>query len=123
MSATYVVTANGLLREMTNSTVVREISVPDKHPLTSIALTRSDLVMFIASEHGHLYNVQIPFLDAGGGTLTNFRFFHNAITKIKITHNDMLLATGSDDGTLIIWTIVNNTGKLVHKDTLHGKNI
>lgn len=29
---------------------------------------------------------------------------------MKITYNDKLLATGSADGTVIIWTIFNNEG-------------
>lgn len=116
MSATYVVTSCGLLREIVNSRITREIKIPENFPLTSIALTRSDLVMFVASKRGHLFNVQIPFLDAGGGTLTNFRFFHNEITTIKTTYNDMLLVTASDDGTLVIWTIVNNTGRIASMD-------
>lgn len=116
MSAIYVVTSCGLLREMTKSTITREIKFPDNCPLTSISMTRSDLVMFVASKHGHLFNVQIPFLDAGGGSLTNFRFFHNEITTIKTTYNDMLLITASDDGTLVIWTITNNTGRIAPMD-------
>lgn len=74
MTATYVVTHTGLLREMANSDITREVKFPSaKVPLTCVTMARSDLVMFVASEQGHLYNVQIPFLDAGGGTCTNYR--------------------------------------------------
>lgn len=74
VASTFVVTHTGLVREMAHSDIIREIKMPDMAPLTCVALARSDLVMFVASEQGHLYNIQIPFLDAGGGTCTNYRF-------------------------------------------------
>lgn len=120
-SAIYSVTNTGLLREMCNSEILREFKLPNYLPLTSIVLSRSDQIMFIASEKGHLFNVQMPFIESGGGTCTNYRFFHSSITKIKITHDDTLLATASSDGTLVIWTILNNEGKIAPMDPELGK--
>lgn len=123
MSATYVITHTGLIREMANSDIKREIKVNAQlqPPLKCIALARSDLVMFVGSELGHLYNVQIPFMDAGGGTCKNFRFFDKPVTKMIITYNDMLLATGCDDGTLVFWTIMNNEGRIAPMDPELGQ--
>lgn len=123
MAATYVVTQTGLLREMASSDIRREIKVSSTHtpPLNCIALSRSDLVMFVGSEQGHLYNIQIPFLDAGGGTCTNYRFFDKAVTKMAFTFNDMLLATGSADGTVVFWTIKNNEGRVAAMDSELGQ--
>lgn len=73
MLSTYTVTDSGKMREISNSNIIREIPFPNNVPLTCVALARSDLVLFVASEQGHLYNIQIPFLEAGGGTCTNFR--------------------------------------------------
>lgn len=120
-SAVYSVTNTGILKELSNSDVVREVKPPDMTPLTCIAMSRSDLVLFIASEKGQLYNVQVPFMDSGGGRCTNYRFFQTAITKMKITYDDCLLATASSDGTLVIWTIMNNDGKIAPMDTELGK--
>lgn len=74
MESIYVITDGGLVREMANSDIKREIKTPGLPPLSSIALSRSNLVMFLSSEKGHLYNVQLPFLEAGGGTCTNYRY-------------------------------------------------
>lgn len=71
--STYGVTKSGKMREISNSQLIREIPFPNYVPLTCVALSRSDLVLFVSSEQGHLYNIQIPFLEAGGGTCTNFR--------------------------------------------------
>lgn len=73
LASTFTVTQNGLIREMANSEIVREVKVQDRNPLTCIALSRSDLVMFAGTEHGQLFNVQIPFLDTGGSACTNYR--------------------------------------------------
>lgn len=112
MSATYTVTNTGVLREISKSDIVREIRPPHNAPLTCVSLARSELVLFVASENGHLYNVQIPFLDAGGGTCTNFRLFSCPLSSMKFTFDDRILATGGSDGTLVIWVILNNEGKL-----------
>jgi hypothetical protein len=88
-------------------------------PLTSLALSRSNAVLFIASEKGHLYNVQLPFADTGGGTCTNFRFFHTSVSKICITPDDKLLITAAGD-TLVIWTILNNEGIPLSREEVPG---
>lgn len=125
MTATYAITHHGLLRELANSEITREIKVNhDAHvhqPLQCIALSRSGLVMFIGTERGQLYNVQVPLLDAGGGTITNFRFFDKAVTTMVITFNDLLLATGSEDGTIVFWTILNNEDRVAPMDPELGQ--
>lgn len=42
---------------------------------------------------------------------------------MRITFNDMLLATGSADGTLVIWAILNNAGRIADMDPELGKCI
>ena len=76
--------------------------------------------MFLSSEHGHLFNVQLPFLETGGGTCTNFRFFNRSITKMCLTYDDNYLVTASDDGTLVIWTILNNEHRRAPMDEKLG---
>lgn len=42
---------------------------------------------------------------------------------MKFTYNDKLLATGSADGTLVIWTILNNENRIAPYDVDLGKNV
>ncbi|XP_059613536.1 cilia- and flagella-associated protein 57 [Phlebotomus argentipes] len=121
LSAVYAITNSGVLREICKSEIVRETKIPDLPPLTCLTLARSDLVMFIASEQGHIFNVQLPFMETGGGTCTNYRFFSSSITCMKITNDDALLIIGADDGTLAIWEILNNEGKKAPVDDELGK--
>ncbi|GAB0089612.1 cilia- and flagella-associated protein 57 [Sergentomyia squamirostris] len=121
LSAVYAITNTGVLREICRSEIVRETKIPDLPPLTCLSLARSDLVMFISSEQGHVYNVQLPFMETGGGTCTNYRFFSSSITCMRITNDDSLLVIGSDDGTLSIWEILNNEAKKAPVDRELGK--
>lgn len=131
------ITSNGMLREIVKSNVVREFNTPDLSPVNSVALARSDLIMFLGTEGGQLYNVQCPlgkyfssvfktFLtiivsgDSGGGTFTNYRFFHKSVNKVLITYDDKLLVTASEDGTLVIWFILNIEGKTADLDPVLG---
>lgn len=76
--------------------------------------------MFICSENGHLFNVQLPFMETGGGTCTNFRFFNRAISKMCLTYDDNCLVTASVDGTLVIWSILNNENRRAALDERLG---
>lgn len=69
----YVCTNTGIFREIHNSDIIRDIDPSSGTPLTQIALARSDMMLFIGTETGNLYNIQVPFLEAGGGTCTNYR--------------------------------------------------
>uniref|UniRef100_A0A1Q3G5C9 Putative golgin subfamily protein n=1 Tax=Culex tarsalis TaxID=7177 RepID=A0A1Q3G5C9_CULTA len=102
----FAITNTGLIREMCKSDILREFKIPELTPLTDIALSRSDAIMFVGTEKGHLYNV-----DGSNGNCSNIRFFNTKITKICITYNDCTLVTAADDGTLIVWKILNNEGK------------
>lgn len=71
----YVCTNTGIFREIHNSDIIRDIEPNAKrNPLTKISLARSDLMLFVGTEIGNLYNIQVPFLEAGGGTCTNYRY-------------------------------------------------
>ncbi|XP_058814914.1 cilia- and flagella-associated protein 57 [Topomyia yanbarensis] len=102
----YAITNTGLIREMFKSDIFREFKIPELTPLTDIAMSRSDTIMFVGTEKGHLY-----YVDSSNGNCNNFRFFNTEITKICITYNDCTLVTAASDGTLVIWTMLNNEGK------------
>lgn len=69
----YVCSNKGVFREIHNFDIIREIDPDAGNPLTRIALARSDLMLFIGTQSGNLYNIQVPFLEAGGGTCTKYR--------------------------------------------------
>ena len=102
------VTHSAFLREISKSQMVREFRAPDNESsLTSVAFSRSDQIMFTANERGCLYNIKMPFLEHGGGSFTNNRFYHKAINRLCMTYDDKMLISVGDDGTLVFWTITN----------------
>ncbi|XP_053965666.1 cilia- and flagella-associated protein 57 [Anastrepha ludens] len=114
----YAATNFGVLREFNNSEVVREIVVPSKvrTPLTDMCLSRSDLIMFVGNEDGDLFNIQLPFMDAGGASCTLFRFFTTQINKLFFSYDGTLLLAISKNGTLAIWAMDNIEGKVAPMD-------
>lgn len=114
----FAATNTGLLREFQKSEIVRELTIPStvKTKLTDVCLARSDAIMFVSNEVGDLINVQLPFLDAGGGTCTNFRFFVSRINKLRFSYDGTLLIAISKGGTLAIWALENIEGKVAAMD-------
>lgn len=102
------VTHSAFLREISKSQTVREFRAPDHDSsLTTVAFSRSDQILFTANERGCLYNVKMPFFEAGGGGFINHRFYHKAINRLCITFDDKMLISVGEDGTLVFWTITN----------------
>lgn len=111
------VTHSAFLREISKSEMVREFRAPDtESSLTTIAFSRSDQILFTANERGCLYSVKMPFLENGGGTFTNNRFYHKAINKLCITYDDKMLISAGEDGTLVFWTITNVENRAAEVD-------
>lgn len=107
------VTHSAYLREISKSQMVREFRAPDlESSLTSLAFSRSDQIMFTANERGSLYNVKMPFLEHGGGSFTNNKFYHKAINRLCITYDDKMLISVGEDGTLVFWTITNAENRI-----------
>lgn len=115
------VTQSAYLREISKSQMVREFKAPDEYPLTTVALSRSDQFMFTANERGCLYNIKMPFLESGGGSFTNNRFYHMAINRLCITHDDKILISAGDDGTLVFWTLTNVENRTAEVDCDLGR--
>lgn len=111
------VTHTAFLREISKSQMVREFRAPDETPLTTIAFSRSDQMLFTANERGCLYNIKMPFLESGGGSFVNNRFYHTAINRLAVTYDDRMLISVGDDGTLVFWTITNSENRLAPVDT------
>ncbi|BFG04282.1 cilia- and flagella-associated protein 57 [Drosophila madeirensis] len=114
----YAGTNFGTIREFQNSELVREITIPsrNKGSVSDLCLARSDMIMFVADHEGNLFNMQLPFLDAGGGTFTNFRFFDGPVNKLRFSYDGTLLLAISKQGTLAIWSMENIDGKVLAID-------
>ncbi|KAH8299350.1 hypothetical protein KR044_000556, partial [Drosophila immigrans] len=111
-------TNHGTIREFQNSALQREIALPsrNKGSVSDLCLARSDLIMFIADHEGGLFNMQLPFLEAGGGTFTNFRFFDGPVNKLRFTYDGSMLVAISKRGTVAVWSMENIEEKMPSMD-------
>lgn len=105
----YAATDKGTIREFQHAILQREITVPmrNKGPITEMIMSRSDLIVFIADHEGGLFNMQMPLFEAGGGTMTNFRFFDGPVNKLRFTYDCSMLVAISKRGTVAIWSMDN----------------
>lgn len=105
----YAATNHGTIREFQHSILQREVTVPmrNKGPITEMIMSRSDLIVFIADHEGGLFNMQMPLFEAGGGTMTNFRFFDGPVNKLRFTYDCSMLVAISKRGTVAIWSMEN----------------
>ncbi|XP_017867333.1 PREDICTED: cilia- and flagella-associated protein 57 [Drosophila arizonae] len=120
-------TNHGTIREFQDATLQREITVPsrNKGSVSDMCLARSDLIMFIADHEGGLFNMQLPFLEAGGGTFTNFRFFDGPINKLRFTYDGSMLVVISKRGTVAIWSLENIEDRVapIDQDLLKSQEV
>lgn len=120
-------TNHGTIREFQDATLQREITVPsrNKGSVSDMCLSRSDLIMFIADHEGGLFNMQLPFLEAGGGTFTNFRFFDGPINKLRFTYDGSMLVVISKRGTVAIWSLENIEDRVapIDQDLLKSQEV
>ncbi|KAG5674862.1 hypothetical protein PVAND_004807 [Polypedilum vanderplanki] len=75
------VTHTAFLREISKSELIREFRAPDDSPLTTLAFSRSDQMLFAANERGCLYNIKMPFLESGGGNFQIIAFIIKQLTN------------------------------------------
>lgn len=112
----YAVTSQGTMRTICDSEIVRDLPTPSSAPLLSITLSRSNLILYMSTVQGHLYNIQLPFLDSGGGTIFNYRFFDSAINKVLVSYDGTMLFTASKKGTLAIWNLRSIENRVAKMD-------
>lgn len=123
----YAATDKGTIREFQHAILQREITVPmrNKGPITEMIMSRSDVIVFIADHEGGLFNMQMPLSEAGGGTMTNFRFFDGPVKKMRLTYDCSMLVAISKRGTVAIWSMdnVENRMPVIDQDLLKSSEV
>ncbi|KAF0763554.1 cilia- and flagella-associated protein 57 [Aphis craccivora] len=101
---------DGRFKEINNQSVVRDIDL-HQGPLDAIALSRSDLILFVAGQNGVVLSLMLPIM----AEIKHKEFYmHNKnITKMCMTIDDSNLITCSTDGSICIWKIKDAEGKKV----------
>ncbi|KAL0279228.1 UNVERIFIED_CONTAM: hypothetical protein PYX00_000834 [Menopon gallinae] len=86
----YAVGSDGILREITESLIIRTIEFNQKTP-EKIVLSRSDVMMFLCAEAGSVLSVKIPINIPV--EFASFYFHYSRVSHMKLSFDDQTLVT------------------------------
>lgn len=109
----YSVGNDGTLKEIMEGQITREVDIGQTQ-LDCIVLSRSDMIMFIAGDDGCISSIKFPLVHPP--QLQQFSMHNHRITVMKMTYDDQVLITCSEDGTMCLWKIVSAEGKQIEMD-------
>nr|CAD7457121.1 unnamed protein product [Timema tahoe] len=120
--SSYGVGSDGLIREISNSAVVRAVDIVGEK-LDCIALSRSDLMLFIAGASGSVISLKFPLVEPS--EFNEYNMHSQTVTKMRLTHDDQTLITCSEDGTVCLWKLSFTEGRAIKmdKDFAHASEI
>lgn len=119
---TYAVGTDGEIKEIGLNTIRRNLGLIGCG-LDTIALSRSDLMLFITGGEGGVTTVQLPLLDKA-----NFNEFHmhnQKITCIALAYDDQTVVSVAEDASICLWRLTNADGRAIalDKDFAYSKEI
>ncbi|RZC27649.1 WD repeat-containing protein 65 [Asbolus verrucosus] len=109
----FVVSNDGHIRELMNSNVHRDVAVVPSG-LDSIILSHIDQMLFVSGNNGTVYNIKIPLLEKA--EYVEYSIHADTISHMLISYDDKYLFTGSHEGTICFWKLLNIEGKAVKLD-------
>uniref|UniRef100_A0A1B6CBE0 Uncharacterized protein n=1 Tax=Clastoptera arizonana TaxID=38151 RepID=A0A1B6CBE0_9HEMI len=111
----YGVGSDGLLKEICNAEILREENLLNHSYLHAIALSRSDLMMFVAGKRGAIISVRYPL--PRPPEAVEYYLHKLPVTHLRLTYNDLNLISCSSDGSLCIWRLLNVERKAIKMDS------
>nr|CAD7403159.1 unnamed protein product [Timema cristinae] len=114
--------SDGLVREISNSAVVRAVDIVGEK-LDCVVLSRSDLMLFIAGANGSVISLKFPLVEPS--EFNEYNMHSQTVTKMRLTHDDQMLITCSEDGTVCLWKLSFTEGRAIKmdKDFTHTSEI
>ncbi|XP_050426704.1 cilia- and flagella-associated protein 57-like [Adelges cooleyi] len=103
---------DGRIREIYNNTVIRNKALPDHLPSGAIALSRSDAMIFYATPSGVILSLMLPITNVV--KVKEFSAHNRAVTKLRLSIDDTMLFSVSDDGSVCIWDVSDARGMMAH---------
>ncbi|XP_058249353.1 cilia- and flagella-associated protein 57-like [Hemibagrus wyckioides] len=98
------------LKEFHDKQITMELD-SDGVEYRAVCVTHSGKAVFVGTAAGNVRVMQYPLQE--GGTWTEYQAHSSPITKMVITPGDRYLVTASEDGSLLIWTVTDNLGRLL----------
>nr|CAD7403161.1 unnamed protein product [Timema cristinae] len=104
------------------SSVVRAVDIVGEK-LDCVVLSRSDLMLFIAGANGSVISLKFPLVEPS--EFNEYNMHSQTVTKMRLTHDDQMLITCSEDGTVCLWKLSFTEGRAIKmdKDFTHTSEI
>ncbi|XP_044252622.1 cilia- and flagella-associated protein 57 [Tribolium madens] len=109
----FVVANDGHIRELMNSNVHRDVLVTTAG-LDSMVLSKIDQMLFVSGNGGTVYNIKLPLLEKA--EYHEYSIHADVVTQMLVSYDDKYLFTGSDEGTICFWKLLNTEGKAIKMD-------
>uniref|UniRef100_A0A3Q1GAY0 Cilia and flagella associated protein 57 n=1 Tax=Acanthochromis polyacanthus TaxID=80966 RepID=A0A3Q1GAY0_9TELE len=96
------------LKEIQDCQVLREVP-PDEVAHTALAVSRSGRVVFTGNSSGTIRAIKYPLPIQKEWIM--YQAHCGPVTKMAITYDEQFLLTVSEDGCLLVWTIIDKEGR------------
>ncbi|XP_050424212.1 cilia- and flagella-associated protein 57-like [Adelges cooleyi] len=100
---------DGRFKEINNQSITRDIDL-SKGSLDALVLSKSDLMLFVAGKNGVVLSLMLPIM--AEINYKQFNIHNKNITAMKLTIDDSILITCSEDGSICIWKVKHAEGKM-----------
>ncbi|GBP75293.1 Cilia- and flagella-associated protein 57 [Eumeta japonica] len=119
---TYAVGSDGEIKELGSSSIRRQIKLIGR-PLDTVALSRSDMMLFISGGEGSVVSVQLPLLDKA--LFKEFHVHNRRVTRLALSYDDQTLVSVAEDASICVWKLTNADGRAIalDKDFAYSKEI
>ncbi|XP_042564894.1 cilia- and flagella-associated protein 57 [Clupea harengus] len=108
------------LKEIQDCLILREVSAEDV-TYTSIVMSRSGRTLFTGTSIGTVRAIRYPL--SLQREWIEYQAHASAVTKMVITFDDQYLLTVSEDGSLIIWKLIDKEGRGLKSQICYAEEI
>ncbi|CAH1154655.1 unnamed protein product [Phaedon cochleariae] len=117
----FAVGTDGRVREMVNSNVQRDVVLTTNSALDGIALSALDSMMFVTGNGGTVYVVKLPLLEKA--EYAEYTMHSKVVLKMCLSSDDRYLITGTADGCICFWKLLNIDDKAIQFDHASSNEI
>ncbi|KAL3868099.1 hypothetical protein ACJMK2_040935 [Sinanodonta woodiana] len=110
---TFAVGSDRTLKEIADSQILREVEAGET-TLSSVVLSHSGRMLFTGTSKGTLWSLKYPLTVPG--EWQEHQGHSSQIVKMKITYDDQILVTVSEDSLIMLWKIAEKDGRIGKRD-------
>nr|CAH7744510.1 unnamed protein product [Callosobruchus chinensis] len=120
--STYAVGTDGHLRELMSSNVYRDIVIVNHGvSLDVVVLSAMDSMLFVSGNKGVVYNIKLPIMEKA--EYIEYIMHNSTASKMVLSTDDRYLITGTVDGYLCFWKLLNIEDKAIKFDLVAANEI